>query len=60
MGFVEILAIVFILLKAFNLVTWSWLIVLAPLLFILAIYVIMFVLSLYEVFKKIRRMKYVY
>ena len=52
MGFVEILAIVFILLKVFNLVTWSWLIVLAPLLFILAIYVIVFVLGLHEVFKK--------
>lgn len=52
MGFLEILAIIFIILKAFNFVTWSWLIVLAPLLFVLILYVIMFVLGLYEVFKK--------
>ena len=52
MGFLEILAIIFIVLKVFNLVTWSWLIVLAPLLFVLTLYVILFVLGLYEVFKK--------
>lgn len=52
MGFLEILAIVFIVLKAFNFVTWSWLIVLAPLLIVLTLYVILFVLGLYEVFKR--------
>lgn len=52
MGFLEILTIVFIVLKVFNLVTWSWLIVLAPLLVVLTLYVIMLVLGLYEVFKK--------
>ena len=31
MGFLEVLAIVFIILKALGLITWSWWIVLLPL-----------------------------
>lgn len=52
MDFLEILTIVFIVLKVFNLVTWSWLIVLAPLLVVLTLYIIILVLGLYEVFKR--------
>lgn len=40
MGFLEVLTIIFIVLKLIGVITWSWLICFAPLIISLIIYVI--------------------
>lgn len=46
MGFTEILTIVFVLLKVFGVITWSWWIVFLPEIIALALYALFFVLGL--------------
>lgn len=46
MGFCEVLTIIFVLLKVFGVVSWSWWIVLLPEIIAVVIYVLFFVLHL--------------
>jgi hypothetical protein len=43
MGFTEILTIIFILLKVFDIVNWNWFIVLLPEIIALVVYVVILV-----------------
>ena len=45
MGFLEVLTIIFILLKVFGVVSWSWWLVLLPEIIAVALYVIIFVIQ---------------
>lgn len=46
MGFLEVLTIIFVFLKAFSVITWSWWAVFIPMYIAFAIYVVMIVLWL--------------
>ncbi len=46
MGFVEVLTIVFIVLKLCGVITWSWIWILSPVLFTFAIYGIIFAIAI--------------
>lgn len=43
MGFLELLTIIFVILKAFGLITWSWWLVFSPLFASIGIYIAIFV-----------------
>lgn len=45
MGFLEILTIIFIVLKLCGVISWSWLIVLLPLIIAGIFYIFMFIVS---------------
>ena len=51
MGFTEILTIIFIFLKVFGVVSWSWWIVFLPEIIAVSIYIIIFICSLIGVYK---------
>lgn len=46
MGFTEILTIIFIVLKVFGVISWSWWLVLLPEIIALALYLIIFVVNI--------------
>lgn len=48
MGFTEILTIIFVLLKVFGVVTWSWWIVLLPEIIALVLYLIIVIGSIHH------------
>ena len=52
MGFCEILTIVFIVLKLIGTIGWSWWLVLLPEILAFALYIIVFVLGIFNAFKK--------
>lgn len=43
MGFLELLTIIFVVLKSTDVIDWSWLLVFSPLLLALTIYCLMFI-----------------
>lgn len=45
MGFTEVLTIIFVLLKVFGVITWSWWIVFAPEIVALVLYVVFFIIG---------------
>lgn len=51
MGFTEILTIIFVLLKVFGVITWSWWLVLLPEIIAFAIYLFVFIMGLFGVNK---------
>ena len=46
MGFTEVLTIIFVLLKVFGVITWSWWIVFAPEIIALVLYVLIVIASI--------------
>ena len=46
MGFTEVLTIIFVLLKAFGVITWSWWIVFLPEIIAIAIYILLTVFTI--------------
>ena len=57
MGFCEILTVIFILLKVFGVITWSWWLVFLPEIIAVALYVIMIILALLGVGKTHKHVK---
>ena len=47
MGFTELLTIIFVLLKVFGVVSWSWWVVFLPEIIALVLYIILFVIGVY-------------
>ncbi|CAM4061449.1 hypothetical protein [Abyssicoccus albus] len=54
MGFLELLTIIFIILKILGYIDWSWLVVLSPMFVAIALYIVMFAIhiSIFNKFKK--------
>lgn len=50
MGFLEVLTIVFIVLKLCGVISWSWFIVILPLIIAVIIYIILIILKIFLVF----------
>lgn len=46
MGFAEILTIIFVLLKVFNVITWSWWLVFLPEIIAVGLYIVFFILGI--------------
>lgn len=46
MGFTEVLTIIFILLKVFGVISWSWWVVLLPEFIAIALYVVLVIISI--------------
>lgn len=57
MGFLEILTLVFIVLKVLNIVTWSWWLVLSPEIIAFVLYGIMIIGMLFGVNKSRKHVK---
>ena len=57
MGFTEILTIIFILLKVFGVISWSWWVVFLPEIIAVVIYLIVFICGLIGVGKANKTMK---
>lgn len=55
MGFTEILTIIFILLKVFEVIDWSWWLVFLPEIIAIALYVIISILSIITTAKTHKR-----
>jgi hypothetical protein len=58
MGFTEVLTIIFVLLKCFEVVTWSWWVVFLPEIIAVALYLLFFILGLCGVgstYKKVKK-----
>ena len=55
MGFTEVLTIVFIVLKVFGVITWSWWLVLLPEIIAVVLYITILILSLISVGKTHKR-----
>ena len=51
MGFAEILTIIFVLLKVFGVISWSWWIVFLPEIIAVAIYILLVVIQINTVHK---------
>lgn len=47
MGFTELLTIIFVLLKVFGVVSWSWWVVFLPEIVGIVLYIILFVIGVY-------------
>ena len=47
MGFTEIMTIIFVLLKVFGVVSWSWWVVFLPEIVGIVLYIILFVIGVY-------------
>lgn len=43
MGFLEVLTLIFVALKLMGFIDWSWLSVMSPMIFAVAMYIIMFI-----------------
>lgn len=50
MGFLEVLTVIFVLLKAFSVITWSWWAVFTPMYIAVGIYVVVLVIWLLTFF----------
>lgn len=46
MGFTEVLTIIFILLKVFGVISWSWWVVFLPEIIAIALYVVLVIISI--------------
>ena len=46
MGFTEVLTIIFILLKVFGVISWSWLVVFLPEIIAIVLYVLLAIISI--------------
>lgn len=55
MGFLEILTIIFILLKVFGVIGWSWWLVLLPEIIAVVLYVAVFLLGILGIGKSTKR-----
>lgn len=58
MGFTEILTIIFVLLKAFKVITWSWWLVFAPEIVALVIYAVLTIYGFYITAKTGKEIKH--
>lgn len=52
MGFAEVLTIIFILLKVFGVVSWSWWVVFLPEIIAIALYVVLVIIQIYLAVKR--------
>lgn len=57
MGFTEILTIIFVLLKVFGVISWSWWLVLLPEIIAAVIYIVFIVAGLFGFHKTTKRIK---
>lgn len=57
MGFTEVLTIIFVLLKVFGVISWSWWLVFLPEIIAVALYIICFMVGLHGVNKTSKHMK---
>ena len=57
MGFLELLTIIFIILKILGYIDWSWLVVLSPMFVAIALYILMFAIhiSIFNKFNDFRK-----
>lgn len=56
MGFTEVLTIIFVILKVFDVISWSWWIVFLPEIIAFVLYVVVFLAGLLGVGKTAKRM----
>lgn len=57
MGFTEILTIIFVLLKVFGVITWSWWVVFLPEIIAVALYVVVLIANIVAVNKTHKSIK---
>ena len=60
MGFLELLTIIFIILKVLGYIDWSWLVVLSPMLVAIALYIIVVIVHIIfhvSIFNKFKNFK---
>lgn len=60
MGFIEVLTIIFIVLKLLNIIDWSWFLVLLPEMIALIAYLIVVIIGMFQyrsINKEFKRMK---
>ncbi|MCI8632477.1 MAG: transmembrane Fragile-X-F protein [Lachnospiraceae bacterium] len=57
MGFTEILTIIFVVLKCFGLISWSWWLVLLPELIAFALYLLLIVHAIYTYYQVAKEAK---
>jgi len=57
MGFTEVLTIIFVLLKVFGVITWSWWVVFLPEIIAVALYVIILIANIVAVNKTHKSIK---